>query len=235
MSATDRADIGRARELATAAHDGQVDKAGRAYLEHPAEVAERVRGESAVVQVVAWLHDVVEDTEVTLDRVREQFGDEVASAVDAITHRGGEPRVDYYARVAANPTALRVKEADLADNTDPWRMRRLEPVLRARLAKKYAGAYAALGLTPAEPIVPAGRILVTVGDIIARGRDKAIIAWVGEGPKDVVVVFTACDDGQFRGTAAVRGALEYHGLWDDEGHVFSVADTWTVSDPQWDL
>ena len=60
-------DVERARHVATAAHAGQVDKAGRPYIEHPADVAFRVRDHAPQVQVVAWLHDVVEDTTVTLD------------------------------------------------------------------------------------------------------------------------------------------------------------------------
>jgi (p)ppGpp synthase/HD superfamily hydrolase len=95
---------------------------------------------------VAWLHDVVEDTPTTLTEVEVTFGSQVAAAVDAITHRSGEPSLDYYARVKSNPLALTVKAADLADNTDPSRLELLPPDVRARLEAKYAVARRELGI-----------------------------------------------------------------------------------------
>ena len=65
--------------------------------------------------VVAWMHEVVEDTEVTLQEVEQQFGSTVAAAVNAITRRPEDVDTDYYARVKANTIALNVKAADLAD------------------------------------------------------------------------------------------------------------------------
>ena len=66
----------RARDIATRAHRGQTDKTGADYIDHPRRVAERTRHYAAAdqqeaAQVVAWLHDVVEDTGVTLDDLRE--------------------------------------------------------------------------------------------------------------------------------------------------------------------
>ena len=135
-----------ARELATDAHRGQLDKVGQPYIEHPARVAARVREcapGDADAECVAWLHDVVEDTAITLEQVRQRFGDRIADAVDAMTRRDsdwdGDPD-DYYRRVAANPLALTVKYADIADNTDPGRSALLDPATRERLAAKYAHA-----------------------------------------------------------------------------------------------
>lgn len=137
----------RAEALAVAAHAGQTDKAGRPYIEHPARVAVRVApcGDEAVA--VAWLHDVAEDTEVSLGDLREAgFPEHVVSAVDALTKRSGEPLADYCGRVAANRLALLVKTADLADNSDPQRLALLDPRTRARLEAKYARARRLLGL-----------------------------------------------------------------------------------------
>lgn len=139
--------------MAMAAHHGQLDKAGNPYIGHPSRVAGRVRKamsdaarpdiyEDAIV--VAWLHDVVEDTDVTLADVQVRFGLRVRDAVDAITHRRGEPRALYYARVRADEIALAVKLADIADNTDPQRLAALEPDVRERLVRKYDEALAAL-------------------------------------------------------------------------------------------
>lgn len=226
-------DVQLARGIATEAHRGQKDKAGRPYIGHPAAVCAGLPDEP-LLQVVGWLHDVVEDAGFPLEEVDRLFGPEAAAAVDAITHRKGERRDDYYARVAANVTALRVKVADLATNTDPWRTRLLEPELRARLAAKYAHAHEVLGLTLPGPIVPDGRIPVTVGDLAARGRDEVIVAWVGQTPEQVTAVFTACHDGQFRGTAATSGLVRYHGLLDGL-HLHSLPAEWVVTNPQWDL
>ena len=138
--------VRRAQALAMSAHDGQVDKAGRPYIEHPERVVGHLLNPTAQETVVAWLHDVVEDAGITLEYLENEFGSEVATAVDAITNRPGETKTDYYSRVRANPIALTVKAADLADNTDPARLELLDPNLRARLESKYALARHELGI-----------------------------------------------------------------------------------------
>ncbi|WP_420120632.1 HD domain-containing protein [Nakamurella sp.] len=134
-----------AADLARSAHAGQTDQSGAPYIDHPARVAARVRaaGHGAQAQIVAWLHDIVEDTDVTLDRIEREFGPQIAGAVDALTRRPDEGD-DYYRRVAANPLALIVKRHDIADNTDPERTARLDPSTRERLAAKYRHALALL-------------------------------------------------------------------------------------------
>lgn len=132
--------VATAALIATLAHSGQTDKAGLPYIDHPRRVVGLLNTPTTQEQVVAWLHDVVEDTPVTLDAIAAAFGPAVAAAVDAITHRRNEPRVDYYARVRANPTAVRVKLADIADNTNPDRLAALDPATAERLTRKYAKA-----------------------------------------------------------------------------------------------
>ena len=138
--------VQRAQALATTAHAERTDKAGRPYIGHPTRVVGHLANPTAQESVVAWLHDVVEDARVTIDRIEDEFGSQVADAVDAITRRPDEPTSDSYVRVKANPTALTVKAADLADNTDPARLQLLEPDVRAGLVAKYAHARHALGL-----------------------------------------------------------------------------------------
>ncbi len=114
-------------QVAADAHAGQVDKAGQPYIEHPRRVAARVAAQTDDPDALAaaWLHDVVEDTSVDLEQLRRLgFSERVLDAVDALTRRPGEGD-GYYRRVAANPIALVVKRADIADNTDPVRMQRL--------------------------------------------------------------------------------------------------------------
>lgn len=103
--------------IATEAHIGQVDKGGNPYICHPATVASLV--ETQDEKIVAWLHDIVEDTTVTLEDLRKfGFTDEIIDAVNAITRRQGESRKDYLNRVKQNPIAIQVKIADLKHNSD---------------------------------------------------------------------------------------------------------------------
>jgi len=126
-----------AQRIATVAHAGQTDKAGQPYIGHPGRVAARLTGDQ-LAEAAAWLHDVLEDTGTTAaDLTAQGIPASVISAVEALTRRDGEAPDDYYARVAANPLALQVKRADMADNTDPERLARLDPALRARLEAKY--------------------------------------------------------------------------------------------------
>jgi len=136
--------VARAAAIARAAHAGQLDKAGLPYVEHPRRVAEAV-GDDPLAATVGWLHDVVEDTPVTLDDLRAQgFPEAVVAAAEAITRRDEESRDDYYARVAADPLALRVKRADIADNSSHERLGRLDGATQIRLRHKYAHALATL-------------------------------------------------------------------------------------------
>jgi len=139
--------VAAAYELALRAHRGQRDLQGVDYIAHPYRVAQRVflGGGSAVHGAVAYLHDVVEDTEVTLEQLAELFPPEVVDAVDAITHRPTEPLVDYWARVRANDIARFVKHRDIEDNSAPWRLEALPEPTQRRLLKKYALARAAIG------------------------------------------------------------------------------------------
>lgn len=137
-----------ARALATVAHAGQVDKVGEPYIKHPARIAWHIRkeGYSDEVEAVAWLHDVVEDTPITLSDLRDVYGfaPAVVEAVDAITKRKGEKFEAYYERVKANPVALVVKWHDVADNADPARLAKVAPDTRERLRAKYERARALL-------------------------------------------------------------------------------------------
>lgn len=130
--------LGHAFEIAFAAHWGQKDKSGQPYIAHVVRVASRVAPEDA--QVVALLHDVVEDTKVSLSTIRTEFGPMIAEAVDAISKRDGEDQEGYLDRVAANPLAKAVKIADLNDNSDPVRLAQLDQLTQARLSQKYAAA-----------------------------------------------------------------------------------------------
>jgi (p)ppGpp synthase/HD superfamily hydrolase len=133
-----------ARRIATKAHEGQVDHAGAAYIFHPYRVASRLVTDEE--KAVAWLHDVIEDTDVTADDLRVHFPETVVAAVIAITRLHQKEGDSYYGRVASNKLATRVKRADIADNMDPARLEKLAEPLRERLVRKYTKA---LTLLPA--------------------------------------------------------------------------------------
>lgn len=139
--------VALARDVAVRAHEGQTDKVGRPYIEHPAAVAARLS--TVDEQVVGWLHDVVEDTDITLAELREMgFTTEQVLAVDAMTKRRGEPLSDSMARVMADPLAPRVKRADVSHNADPARLALVpEEATRARLQAKYERTAELLGAT----------------------------------------------------------------------------------------
>ncbi|MBO9041445.1 MULTISPECIES: HD domain-containing protein [Curtobacterium] len=134
--------IAVALTIAREAHAGQVDKAGRAYIEHPVRVAKRVRRRnpdaSAGVVAAALLHDVLEDTELTrADLLDRGIPVDVVDDVDAVTKRAGESPEEYFARVRARAGARAVKGADIEDNTDPERLAQLDEPTRRRLLAKY--------------------------------------------------------------------------------------------------
>lgn len=134
-------DVLRAEFVARKAHKGQIDKAGVKYINHPKAVAKGVKGKKE--KVVAWLHDTVEDTWVTNDYIRSHFGDEIADAVECLTHRDGEDYMSYVSRVKSNKIACAVKMSDLRHNMD---LSRLSCVTDKDLKRieKYKKAYAYL-------------------------------------------------------------------------------------------
>ena len=110
-------------------------------MTHPRAVAAMIEDETA--KVAALLHDTVEDTDVTLEEIRAEFGDEIAAAVDLLTHRPGVDYFEYVAGVKNDPVAWRVKLADLTHNMD---LSRIPAPTDADFARreKYKKAYAIL-------------------------------------------------------------------------------------------
>jgi len=98
-------------------HAGQVDKAGRPYMEHPLRVMKAMSNDAE--RIVAILHDVIEDTDLTLDQLAaEGFPGYILEALDSVTRRDDETYEAFVARAARNPIGRRVKYADLQDNAD---------------------------------------------------------------------------------------------------------------------
>ena len=107
----------RAIEIAARTHAGQTDKGGAPYILHPLRVMLRVA--PGAQQIVAVLHDVVEDSDVTFeDLEREGFAAEVISGLRSVTKVAGESYEDFVARAARDPVGKAVKRADLMENSD---------------------------------------------------------------------------------------------------------------------
>ncbi len=128
----------KALQLAKEAHKNQFDKAGKPYLEHLLTVANGLSNDTE--KVVALLHDIVEDTEYTLNDLRlKGFPEDVVMAVDSITKRNGESYDNYLHRVSQNPIATHVKLVDLAHNMDLERLSIITEKDKKRAEKyKYA-------------------------------------------------------------------------------------------------
>lgn len=126
--------------VALHAHARQVDKSGVPYILHPVRVM-LYSPPDETHQAAALLHDVVEDTPITLDDLREWgFPEDVLRAVDHLTQqKGDETHADYVSRCALDPIACAVKYADLKDNMDPIRQRGLGSSA-ARLMERYRKA-----------------------------------------------------------------------------------------------
>lgn len=143
--------VARARTLALEAHAGQVDKAGHPYIGHVGRVAAAVRGDDEA-EAVAWLHDVIEDCPAFAGQVQ-AFPAPLQDAVRLLSRTSAADADTYYARISADPLALKVKLADIADNADEARLASLDAATAERLRDKYRRALAALG-QPATPAAP---------------------------------------------------------------------------------
>ena len=126
----------KAMQIAYAAHHGQVDKGGLPYIFHPYHLAEQMDDE--VSCCAALLHDVVEDTDVTMEELAREFPQEVIDVLKLLTHAEGVDYFDYVRAIKANPIAVKVKLADLAHNGDPRRISNQGNAEKRR--EKYAAA-----------------------------------------------------------------------------------------------
>lgn len=126
--------LDRAIAIAEQQHAGQVDKAGRPYVEHPKRVMQSMSTDAE--RIVAVLHDVVEDTDLTLDQLAaEGFPDYILAALESVTRKTGETYDAFVLRASNNPIGRRVKYADLRDNADLSRIPKPTDADRARTAK----------------------------------------------------------------------------------------------------
>lgn len=114
----------KAMILCFEAHKNQVDKSGIPYVFHPFHLAEQMTDENAII--VALLHDVIEDTDYTLDDLKKmKFPDKVCEALSYLTHDDSIPYLEYVRNIKKNEIAKTVKLADLKHNSDLSRLDRM--------------------------------------------------------------------------------------------------------------
>lgn len=138
----------KALMIAYKAHKNQVDKAGKPYIFHPLHLAEQMDDEYTCC--VALLHDTVEDTDVTMEALRELFPKDVADAIERLTHDKHVPYMEYIKKINEDPIAKKVKLADLKHNMDVHRFCNVEltsqekEAIQDRIITKYKPAFAYL-------------------------------------------------------------------------------------------
>ena len=110
----------KAINIAYKAHMGQMDKSGIPYIFHPMHLAEQMDTEDECV--AALLHDVVEDTPVTMEELEQEFSKKVIDALKLLTHDKSIDYIEYVKTLKQNPIAKKVKLADLRHNSDTTRL-----------------------------------------------------------------------------------------------------------------
>ena len=115
----------KAIKIAYKAHEGQYDQSGVPYILHPVHLAEQMTDETTTC--IALLHDVLEDTALTLPDLEAEFPREITEAVQLLTHAPSDDYLDYVRRLCENPLARKVKIADLAHNSDETRLSSVTP------------------------------------------------------------------------------------------------------------
>ena len=127
-----------AYKIAKNAHKGQIDRAGVDYIKHPETVASFVTTDEE--KIVAYLHDVIEDTNVTLKELKTYgFSEAILEAIDIITKKKGQTYQNYLELVKTNELARIVKLADLRHNSDLSRLKEIYP-LDIKRREKYLSA-----------------------------------------------------------------------------------------------
>jgi (p)ppGpp synthase/HD superfamily hydrolase len=122
--------------IATSAHHGQFDKGGKPYILHPLRVMSFLKEDDEELQCIALGHDVIEDTSVTYQDLRDAgISERVIVGIEALTKQSGYSYEDYKKQVFANRDAMKVKLCDLRHNTDIRRLKGVTEKDIARMAK----------------------------------------------------------------------------------------------------
>ena len=132
----------KAMIIAYNAHQNQFDKANIPYIHHPIHIAEQM--DTELECIVALLHDVVEDTDITLNDLEKEFPQEVIDLLKILTHDKKIDYIEYIKKVKTNPIATKIKIADLKHNSDITRLENITTTDLKRI-EKYKKALEILG------------------------------------------------------------------------------------------
>ena len=132
----------KAMIIAYNAHQNQFDKANIPYIYHPIHIAEQM--DTELECIVALLHDVVEDTDITLNDLEKEFPQEVIDLLKILTHDKKIGYIEYIKKVKTNPIATKIKIADLKHNSDITRLENITTTDLKRI-EKYKKALEILG------------------------------------------------------------------------------------------
>ena len=125
--------------LAAKKHYGQKDKSGKPYILHPIEVMCSVP--TVEEKIVAIAHDLIEDTDTTLDDLRNlNIPEELVEAIYSVTKRKNEKYSDFIKRASENEVGIKVKIADIEHNTRQDRVEKLDIIIVQRMMTKYEKA-----------------------------------------------------------------------------------------------
>lgn len=142
--------LGLAISIAATAHVNQLDKGGQPYILHPLTVMHKVKSECPYTKQVAVLHDVLEDSDVTLDHLKALgFSHHVLVALELLTHTKSQLYESYITGIGTDLRATLVKLADLRHNSDLTRLKGITDKDLERMAK-YQRAYVYLVERKAE-------------------------------------------------------------------------------------
>lgn len=123
--------------VAAVAHKDQLDKSGAPYILHPLKVMHYLKTHDEELQCIALGHDLIEDTDVTYEELKETFNDRIADGIKCLTKVQGESFEQYKQKVISNVDAILVKRADLRHNTDIRRLKGITDKDMARTLKYY--------------------------------------------------------------------------------------------------
>lgn len=126
----------KAMNIAYSAHKDQFDKAGVSYIFHPIHLAEQMNTETECI--VALLHDVVEDTDITIEQLEKEFPTDIVEIIKLLTHDKNIEYMEYIKKIKANPTAKKVKIIDIKHNSDETRLKNIteKDILRRKKYKE---------------------------------------------------------------------------------------------------
>ena len=128
--------LGKAIALAAKVHENQTDKGGKPYILHPIRMMMRLRTDDEELMSIAILHDVVEDSDITVkDLYNMGFSDRVIFGVASLTRAVGEDYDTFIKRCAMCPDAKLIKREDLRDNSDITRLKGLRQKDFVRMEK----------------------------------------------------------------------------------------------------